>query len=429
MAKFHQKAVAIFGIKQNSEARSAILFPSTATSELANNRTSGTITVALNGTAVTGVGTKFDYGTTPGDKLGDLTVGGYIYNSSGAIVGRVASITNQTAAVLEAPGALVAVSGAAYATGLGPKNALAILNLNFSTEIEKETYQYAGDELDRDEETVITDKYAKFDFETFIPSLGANLVSTIPSGSQIPYSDWFQAAGFSPVTDTGKITYTNSVASNNYMSVEIRRSSPDIPNDQKTFILSSVRGNIDLDVNVGTKGKLKWNFQGNLDRVVDKTKIATTASDFGTQKSNKAPSITSSSLITSQLGVYSGATEPTFSSGTKTVCFQKLTAPNVTGFTYERYQTGCVDGWSKGAEATDVTLTILEDRASATYNPDNNVELSHALFLEYGAAAGSKVKFAFHKLFLGGVANSTVAAYTGQDLQFRNVGYTDIELF
>lgn len=64
----------------------------------------GTITVALNGTAVTGVGTTF---TT------QVTVGDPIFNGAGNYIGIIASITNNTNLVL-IEGAMVAVTGAAY---------------------------------------------------------------------------------------------------------------------------------------------------------------------------------------------------------------------------------------------------------------------------------------------------------------------------
>lgn len=64
---------------------------------------SGTVTVGTGATSVTGSGTAFDTELAAGDK---------IYNLSGVLVGTIASVTNATAAVLTANGA-VAVSGAA----------------------------------------------------------------------------------------------------------------------------------------------------------------------------------------------------------------------------------------------------------------------------------------------------------------------------
>jgi hypothetical protein len=407
--KFHKKALAIFACAQIAEGNKV-------------NKTSaeitGTATAATDSTTFTGVGTKF---------LTELTPGAYIYSADGATrIGRVKTVASDTAATLYA-NAENALAGADFSTGLGPANAVAVLNLNYSTELESEAFQYTGDELDRDETTVIKDKYAKFDFETFVPSLGT-IAGDDPTVYEVPMVDFFGAAGMALVLSTdssGTATFTNSEASNEYLTVEIRRSSPDIPNDQKTFITSDCRGSIDFSGVVGTKGKLKWNFMGNLVSVVDKDKITP---DFGDQKTEIAGSFKSTTIVTSQLDLYSGEIEPTYTATTKNVCFQKLEAPNFTGFDYSRYQTGCIDGWSKGAVPSDVTLTILEDKASATYNPDDHIEKLHGLYIDYGTTTGKKVGLRFHKMQLAGITNSEVAEYAGQDLKFRNVGYSDLIL-
>lgn len=415
--KFHEKAIAIFGCAQNAEGNHVV---KSATD------TTGTVTIGTGANTVTGSGTKFQYGTTPGDGMGDLTIGAYIYDNTGVLVGRIATISSQTSATLEANGA-VAISGASYAVGLGPKNAVAVLNLNFSTELTTEAFQYVGNELDRDEKTVVKDKFAKFDFETFLPALGT-IAGTDPVLSEVPYPDWFQAAGMATVLSTGSggyVKFTNGVSSNTYLTVEIRRSSPDMPTLQKTFYVGDMRGSFDLDMTVGTKVKLKWNFMGNLISTADLPKIDP---DFGTQKTELMGTVSSHTVVSSQLSLYSGPTEPTFVSGTKTVCFDKLNAPNVSGFDYSRYQTSCIDGWSKGATPTDVTLTILEDKTGAAYNPDAHVEEDHGLYLEWGSVTGYKALVKFHKVELAGLTNSKVATYAGRDLKFRNIQYTDIIL-
>ncbi len=76
----------------------------TAGSWTASVAATGTITVALNGTAVTGVGTNF---------TGQLTVGDPIFNGTSNYIGIIASITNATNLVL-VEGAFVAVAAAAY---------------------------------------------------------------------------------------------------------------------------------------------------------------------------------------------------------------------------------------------------------------------------------------------------------------------------
>jgi len=401
--RFHEKAIAIYGVAQTAEGQSAIL---------STTQTTGTITTVITDALVAGSGTKF---------LAELAPGAYLYDNTGAEIGQIKSVASDTSATLEANNA-VAVTGATFATGLGAKNALAVLNLNYSTELTSEAFQYTGDELNRDEETVITDKFAKMDFEVFLPSLGTIAGST-PTTAEVPLVDWLGASGMALVLSTGQAKFTNSVASNEFLTIEVRRSSPGIVT-QKTFTTTDNRGNVDFDGTIGTRAKLKFNFQGNLSNVSQKAALTP---DFGDQKAELAPSFKSSTITQSELGLYSGATPPTFT-GTSNACFDKLQAPNLTGFEYSRYLTGCIDGWSKGATPTDVTITILEDSADAIYNPDNHLEKNHGLNLKVGSVTGKKAEINFTKLQLAKVTNSKVATYTGQDLAFRNVGYVDIIL-
>lgn len=416
LAKFHEKAIAIYGCAQLAENVSAISTPT------------GTITVSLNATAVTGTGF-----------LTKVAIGSYLYTSAAVRIGRVLAIPSDTSITLEpinalgTTGAEVAMAAQNYATGLGPKNAIAVLNLNFSTELTSEAFQYTGDELDRDEATVITDRFAKFDFETFLPVKGTTSSTVI--ASEVPLSDWFQSAGMAVTLYAGKYSVTNATASNTYMTIEIRRSSPDITT-QKTYTITNARGLFDLDLTLGTKPKMKFAYQGNVGAILSVEKAKLTP-DFQNQKTAISESIKSTTVNLAKLDVWSGSTVPTYQTvtagtaptGTSNLVFNKLTAPNLTGFEYARYMTSDTDGWSKGASPTDVTLTILEDTSAAAYNPDTNLEKSHALTLSYSDTsdtAGKVVTIIFRKLELTKVTNSKVANYTGQDLGFRNIGFTDI---
>ena len=415
LAKFHEKAIAIYGCAQVAEGVSVI-----------QASPAGTISSAA--AVVTGVGTSF---------LTTIPVGAYLYTSADLIIGRVLTVTSATSLTLEATpvaaslvqGSIMAASGPvsaiSFKVGLGPKNAMAVLNLNYSTELTSEAFQYVGDELNRDEVTSITDKFAKMDFEAFLPVKGTT--SATPIVSEIPYCDWFRSCGMAVTLAAGQYTISNGVASNAYLTIEVRRSSPDITT-QKTFTISNARGQFDLDINVGTKPKMKFNYQGNLDGVSQKLYMV---ADFQAQKTTISDAVKSTTINLAELDLYSGSTEPAVA-GTTNVCFNKLTSPNVTGFEYNRYLTGCLDGWSKGATPTDITLTVLEDSALATYNPDNNIEALHKLTLRYADSAdtvGKQIEITYHKLQLAKVTNSKVANYTGQDLGFRNVGYTDIKFY
>ncbi len=412
-AKFHEKAIAIYGCAQRAENVSVI-----------NATPSSTITCTTASPNVTGAaGAKF---------FTEVAIGCYLYNSSDVSIGRVLTVSSDTALILEA-NAAVAVSAAAFKTGLGAKNAIAVLNLNFSTELTSEAFQYTGDELDRDEATVITDRFAKFDFETFLPVKGTTASPVI--ASDVPLSDWFQSSGMAITLAAGKYSITNATASNTYMTIEIRRSSPDITT-QKTYTITNARGLFDLDITLGTKPKMKFSYQGNVGATLSVEKAKLTA-DFQSQKTSISESIKSTTVNLAKLDVWSNSTPPTYQTvtagtaptGTSNVVFNKLNAPNLTGFEYARYMTSETDGWSKGASPTDVTLTILEDTSAATYNPDANLEKIHALTLSYSDTsdtAGKVVTIIFRKLELTKVTNSKVANYTGQDLGFRNVGFIDI---
>lgn len=419
LAKFHEKAIAIYGCAQIAENTSVI-----------NDTPTGTVTTSVSTPTVTGVGTAFDT---------QVAVGSYIYNAAGGIVGRVLTVTSATSITLEANSAVV-ISAAAFKTGLGPKNAIAVLNLNFSVDLASEAFQYVGDELNRDEATVITDKFAKFDFETFLPVKGTTTAT--PLVSEIPISDWFQSSGMAITLAAGKFTVSNSTASNKYMTIEIRRSSPDLTTTQKTYTVTNARGLFDLDMTLGTKPKLKFSYLGNVGSTVAVEKLSIIA-DFQSQKTTISESLKSSTVNLGNLTVWSGTTEPTSptfsvsatpqtitgSNNTTNFIFNKLMAPNASGFDYARYLTSGIDGWSKGAAPTDITLTILEDTAASTYNPENNLEASHKLVVNYSDVsdtASKVITIVFHKLELTKVTASKVANYTGQDLGFRNVGYTDI---
>lgn len=425
LAKFSKKAIIVYGCQQVAEGTS-----------VNQDSPSGSITTTVGSANVTGVGTSF---TT------QVAVGAYLYTTTDAIIGRVKTVTDNTHIVLYdvVPGSATsqsagvqavatAVTGVAFKVGLGPQNALAGLNANFSIENDTEEFQFVGDELSRDVATVLKDTYGKLDFETIMPVRGATAGSD-PVESELPFADWFQSCGFAIVLSTGGADYwtaTNSVSSNAYMTIEVRLSSPDLNNSQKTYILTDARGNIDLDAVIGAKPKLKFNYQGNLGTIAQKFALV---ADFQSVKTDLSPTFKSTTIGLSALDLYSGSVEPS-PSGSSNVCFDKLNAPNVTGFEYNRYQTGCLDGWSKTAVPTDVDITVLEDSAAATYNPTDNIEALHRLTIRYGdtaalSTAGQRIEIVFHKLRLANVVRSEVADYFGLDLKFRNAGTTDIKFY
>jgi hypothetical protein len=544
MAKFHERAIAIFGVLQKGENIPVII---------TGVQSHGTISVT--GTAVTGTGTYFKNSKEGVQNAGQLTPGAYLYQGDGSMVGQIASVTSDTAATLVEPLA-TAITGKNYSVGLGPRNCLAVLNLNFSSsEISSEAFQYAGSHLDRAETTVITDWTAKVDFETFLPVLGE--VTGVPTDNDIIAKEWFETCGFKATTSNKQVQFSNIENTDAYMTLEIRRSSEDMAVNHKVYTLTNARGTIDFDMVIGTKPRLKWNFFGNYGGVADKKKVIADTTKLQKQKETitgtvSAANITNCALrlrgakayelsvptatapaaediitfggltitfastlyLLSRVSLYpvlakitpkmtaaevkklfdleatlasgdgeartdtvsvsgtfgnwdivqksvlantpaanyadgglvltpiypnKGSTAPAFTWKPKTgpnktvnsqevvvnidadsnVVFDKLAAPNLTGFEYNRFRVSTYDSWSKGASPSDVTFTILEDQKTGAYVPEQELENEHELKIAY-MTGNSKTALTFNRLQLTNITNSTIASYAARDLTFRN---------
>lgn len=110
-------------------------------------------------------------------------------------------------------------------------------------------------------------------------------------------------------------------------------------------------------------------------------------------------------------------------------CFSTLTAANYFGFDFQRYLTGCDQGFAKGATPTDVAVTMLEDQVGGTsFNPDANVSKFFAAIIRVGTlsagapVAGKSLAYMWDKLQLATVKQGKVATYMGRDVTFRNTG-------
>ena len=425
IARFHVKAIALFGCQQIAEGVPV------------NNATpTGTITTTAASATVTGVGTLFQT---------EVALYSYMYNAAGdAIIGQVVAIASNTSLTLDAvvPASPVAqsegvqavsgaITGAAYTLGLGPKNAIAGLNVNFDAEYASESYQYTGDELSRDEITFITDVFAKFDFETVLPTRG-DMAGAASTELEIPLADWYQGCGMALVLETGGYSITNALASDTFMTVEVRRSSPGLVslNQQKVYICNDARGSIDLDGIVGSKPKLKFNMMGNLGAIVQKM---TLVPNFRNMKFDVSPALKSSTIILSALDEYTSSSVPAVS-GASNFAFNKYTGANASGWAYNRYLLSDIDGWSKGGTPTDFTVTIVEDSAAAALDPYAKVETDFLFTLKYAnkkvaPTAGKKIDISYKKVKLVKVAKSSVADFSGLDLGFRNVDSTTIKWY
>lgn len=491
-----------------------------------------------------------------------LSVGSYLYDvttalskvgaeSKGRVIGRIAAIIavkdttgiiDYTIKLEELPversfitNTRIASAGNGkykFRAGLGAKNALAALNLNASIETQSEAFQYLGDELDRDEVTIVTDRTCKFDFETFVPAFGtientvdlggkissvgtvsettinstttysfdvriaavngttptATVLEAIPlkaivnykdasnndaelgkvealniSGGNyivtlssidnpaslalvdkpffltinedalsIPLSPFFQACGMALVLNPSASRYyvSNKKVSNTYLTVEIHHASSDLRIQDKVYTLTDCRGSADLDLVIGSIPKLKFNFEGNVNQAKIASEKLKIFANFEKQKQTRSVTLKSSSIVRANLELYSeDGVMPIIVPTASNIVFNKITAPNITGFKYARYLTSEIDGWSKGGEPSDVTISILEDVSSVAdvFDPHDNIEKYLKFSLQYKkndsmSGIGSTVLVTFEKLQLVKVSSGTIGSYISQDVAFRNVG-------
>lgn len=113
----------------------------------------------------------------------------------------------------------------------------------------------------------------------------------------------------------------------------------------------------------------------------------------------------------------------------KSFCFSTLTAPNFFGFDFQRYTTGCDQGFAKGAVPTDVTVSMLEDQvdAAGVFLPDVNTTKFFSLLVTIGTATtGTQVTYMWDKVQLANVKQGKIATYLARDCTFRNTGSSHI---
>ena len=421
LAKFSVKAISIYGCAQIADGIPVV-----------NDTPTGTITTTVGSTAVVGVGTQF---------LTQAAQNSYIYDTSNNVIGQIKTVTDNTHIVLvsavpatatayavQVTPIATAVTGVPFKLGMGAKNVLPVLNLNYSEEVQTEAFQWTGNELSRDEVTIVKDTFGKLDFETYLQCRGV-IAGTDPVPTEFPMAAWYEASGMAVVFSTGglgAIELTNSLPSNNYMTIEVRRSSPDLTplDENKVYTMVNCRGLFDADVSISSKVKFKFTFQGDIINIAEKPIINP---DFGLQKQNLSATLRSDVITLSELDPYVNGIAPALSLVTN-FCFDKCLAPNFSGFDYTRYQTSCEGGWSKEATPTDVTLSILEDSANAVYQPFNELTVDHQLDLRFGLGAGNKVEILWDRLKLASITNGTIASYVSQELKFRNTDNVTITL-
>ena len=128
--------------------------------------------------------------------------------------------------------------------------------------------------------------------------------ASTPIYDDLPLPDWFQAANFGWLLESGKATATNSLSSNTKLTVQVRLSSPDLAStmSQKLYTLTDVRGNIDFDLNVATYGKLKFSFMGNTTQIP--AQVFEVMPSYGTKKTDIAEIIGTSNITLAAIASY-----------------------------------------------------------------------------------------------------------------------------
>ena len=294
---------------------------------------------------------------------------------------------------------------------LAGTDAIAALELDWKETQQTSEYEYAGDALSRDVETDIEDVYVELSFGTFMPV--SNTAGQAPA-----LAVFAEACGAATVTTASSVELTNAQASNAIMTQEFRRSSADIAT-QKTYKIMDAVGTVDLEVEVGKKAQIKFNFMGN--RVDAPSQETALTSDFGNQKTYIAARPQAANISISEIG-----TVDTVGS-TKNICFHKLAASNFFGFNYDRVLLGCFEDFSKGAVANDFTVTVLEDAANNNFDPYQHRGENFSFTLGWGTGAGKDITIYFAKAQLVDIQPTTVGTWAGLDLTFKNRDISSIK--
>lgn len=378
-------------------------------------------------------------------------------------------------------------------------DALAVMSIDGSITTETGSYEYLGNVLSRDEYSYTQDQYADFTCETPQQILGT--LNGSLAVADVPLSSWFQASGgyvtvLSAAVGSfaaGTVFIDNSRVSDELLSIDYRKSTPQDTVNEKLTKFYDCRGTIDVNVTLGDLPKIKFGMKGNAD---DPIQAEILTPNFGSQFEDVVASIKNTTIVTAEIAersgtytafggtidtitragniatattaaahslgsngsirfmVISGATDDLYNgtvmvtitsattfiyvmsdtpsadaSGTfaatvgpeaKNFCFSTLDAPNFFGFEYNRYKTGCETGFSKKAVPSDVTVSVLENVASAVTITDitSTTTTATVTAASHGLTTGDSV---------------TISEVTGTEADYYNgtfdVTVTDVDTF
>lgn len=220
-----------------------------------------------------------------------------------------------------------------------------------------------------------------------------------------------------------KVTFTNAIASPDTATLHVRKSSPDLVGEQKTFIVRDAVATVDLNIAIGERLMLKFNFHGNQDSIANTAELEY---PIVRAKSDIADVTTSSNLRNCSI-------TPTGEGlALNNVCFSKLSATNFDGFEHQRALLGCGDIWRPQDISHEVTLTILEEKAGTNTLDSFNVEDSYGkefdIYFKQDGTRGNTIEVGMTNCVLKNAKQSTVQNIAAYDLTFTCSGISTLIL-
>jgi len=323
------------------------------------------------------------------------------------------------------------------------KDAVACLSLEANIDTQTDSVAYQGDIADREEFTSVIDEVLNVKAQVYLPIIGTIAVpASAPAITDVPLQKLFKAAGATITLSgtsgaTAKATISNATVASTFNTLHFRKkpSAAAITTD-KTFVGLDARTLVDLEIEIGKMPKLTFNYKANF---TPPTEAVALTPDYNVTvaanlRRNIASVTRSKTLITTELTAWTGNTAPTLSN-TSNFCFHKLMGTNIFGFELERLLTGCMESFERAAVPADVTVTVLEDAASGAGVREWHSLKSKLFSLQLrfadkstGWTAGTANRILMPRLQLVDVSDTKIGKSFGQDLKFRLIGTTTIEL-
>jgi hypothetical protein len=300
----------------------------------------------------------------------------------------------------------------------------AATELTYSDELTTEESVYVGNELERDTHTSITDSYCQISLTTMLPVVGPVGSGQAATLDNFPMTRFLEACGgkgaaLVGIDEEAGLHFTNSEISNSYLSLEFRRGSPDDPGQQNLYGAFDMRGTVDLELEIGKRPLLKFNYMGNCNLPERETELTP---DYSNQKTLVSPVPRMGNIIHAELVADGGSFSGT---PVKNFCFSKILASNLFGFDYTRRLLSCNEGFSKTAVTTDLTITVAENRADDAFNPEHIRGQYFKLKVSFGLAGGYVSTFEWSRIQLIGHPATEIGNDAAKDLAFKNVGNID----